>query len=276
MGLTEPKTLLLGSQAYLPGKWPPLKLDRLNPDSATEGEGATRSGENAIRVANNRKRRLQAYALANRNYLAKGYTREKGLLGLAHPYDRRPGTLTLLSVDAQDRAIATVTLVPDGADGLPCDSVFGQELKSLRTQGRRLVEVTRLAVESSHPEAAKVRINLFSAIYAFARETWGGTDFVIEVNPRHCAFYRRCFRFETLGLPQPCPRVQGAPASLMRLDLKAAGNHNSSSPKKGLLRKEDREFDAHRVATRKYMNLVNRLQKAHRPMSVSEAQFFGL
>ena len=44
-------------------------------------------------------------------------------------------------------------------------------------------------------------------------------DFVIEVNPRHVNYYRRLLCFEVLGQERPCPRVQGAPAVLLRVDL---------------------------------------------------------
>jgi hypothetical protein len=44
------------------------------------------------------------------------------------------------------------------------------------------------------------------------------TDVLIEVNPRHEAYYRRIFGFARAGREWICPRVN-APAVLMHLDV---------------------------------------------------------
>ena len=45
---------------------------------------------------------------------------------------------------------------------------------------------------------------------------------MIEVNPRHVAFYRRMLGFADFGGERPCSRV-GAPAVLLRLPLDQMG-----------------------------------------------------
>jgi hypothetical protein len=46
----------------------------------------------------------------------------------------------------------------------------------------------------------------------------GHTDVVIEVNPRHVAFYKRMLGFKEFGPERLCSRVN-APAVLLRLEL---------------------------------------------------------
>ena len=62
-------------------------------------------------------------------------------------------------------------------------------------------------------------VRLFNFIYIFALRVRRFDDFVIEVNPRHVNYYKRMLLFEQIGTERPCPRVQGAPATLLHLDL---------------------------------------------------------
>ncbi len=56
-------------------------------------------------------------------------------------------------------------------------------------------------------------------ISVYARRVKSGTDFLAEVHPRHAPFYLRKLLFTEMGQERPCPRVGGAPAVLLRLDL---------------------------------------------------------
>ena len=107
----------------------------------------------------------------------------------------------------------------DSAGGLPCDEIYGKELLTLRSQGYRLVEVTRLAITKEHKNSRRLLVTLFAFISVFARHCWKATDFVIEVNPRHVNYYRKMLLFDVIGPERTCPRVANAPAVLLRLDL---------------------------------------------------------
>jgi hypothetical protein len=58
--------------------------------------------------------------------------------------------------------------------------------------------------------------------YLYAHKLHGFSDYVIEVNPRHVAFYQRMLGFADFGGERPCSRV-GAPAVLLRLPLSHMG-----------------------------------------------------
>lgn len=163
--------------------------------------------------------RRRALALAYRVYKACGYAQESASGLAACDYDARPETATFLAEDPEGRAIATVTLVYDGAQGLPSDEIFASELAAPRAEGHRLVEVTRLAMDPAHAHSKELLVRLFNVIYLHARKVMGHDGFVIEVNPRHVNYYRRLLGFVPLGEARPCPRVLGAPAVLLALDF---------------------------------------------------------
>ena len=113
--------------------------------------------------------------------------------------------------------VATLTGSRDSSTGLLADSLYGEEVRSLRQPARTICEVTRLAVDAdSHdPELLK---SLFRAAHQYARAVFGGTDVVIEVNPRHAGYYRRELGFKQIGKLRICPRVE-APAVLLHRTL---------------------------------------------------------
>jgi hypothetical protein len=179
-----------------------------------------------IFVARDRDALARAQRLVHRMYVRRGYASgdppERDRTPL--PYGRK--TLTLLAEDGVGRAAGTVSLVFDGPAGLPSDEIYGAELDDLRLRGRRLVEVTRLAIHDRHGKSKGLLVQLFNFISIYTRRVSQDTDFVVSVNPRHTAFYRRLLSFEAAGPERPCPRVQNAPALLLRLDLAIAYPEN--------------------------------------------------
>lgn len=108
----------------------------------------------------------------------------------------------------------------DGAAGLPADENFQEQLDLLRAQGRHLAEPSKLAIEAGMSK--RVFASMIHVSYLYAHVLRGYSDYIIEVNPRHAAFYQRMLGFEPAGAQQPCKRV-GAPAVLLRLPLAVMG-----------------------------------------------------
>lgn len=113
--------------------------------------------------------------------------------------------------------VATLTTSRDSSAGLLADKLYAEEMAELRKPAHVICEVTRLAVDvdSHDPELLK---SLFRSAYQYARAIFGVTDAVIEVNPRHAAYYRREFGFSQIGKLRTCPRVD-APAVLLHRPL---------------------------------------------------------
>ncbi len=179
------------------------------------------SAESAYRmeVAFQSEARALARELAYGAYRERGYT-ERGEFEMLSAYlESRYRPFTLLAKDIRDVPAGTISLLFDENNHLPCDQIFEKEIGSLRMQGRGLVEVTLLAIQPSYARSRELLVGLFNLIYLYARHVRGYTDFLIEVNPRHVNYYRKLLGFELFGTKRPCPRVKGAPAVLLRLDL---------------------------------------------------------
>lgn len=150
-------------------------------------------------------------ALVRRMYSWRGYRLASG----RHPIGD-PNHVTF-GAWQEGELIATLTASRDSSARLAADTLYPHEMNGLRKPSRVLCEVTRLAVDAdSHdPEPLKA---LFRAAYQYARAVFGGTDAVIEVNPRHAGYYRRALGFSQIGSLRTCPRVQ-APAILLHRSL---------------------------------------------------------
>lgn len=261
------------------------------PDSAMEScevhQSLTKPGNNGtspclaapeemrISVANSRQSREKAYRLAYAAYRERKYAAFQENEWVVAAYDRRPETLTLLAEDGSGLAIGTVTIVYDGSENLPCDEIFYEELDELRGSGRRIVEVTRLAIRESYASSRVLLVLLFNWIYIHARLLRYHDDFVIEVNPRHVAFYRRLLGFEVLGRTRPCPRVQGAPAVLLRLDLSHAEKETLRLAGRGAAIRERSLYTHFLVASDEAM-VLGYLRQNCREMTCADQSYFGL
>lgn len=113
--------------------------------------------------------------------------------------------------------VATLTASRDSGAGLLADTLYGHEIAGLRKPAKVICEVTRLAVDLDCHDPELLQ-SLFKAAYQYARAVFGGTDVVIEVNPRHASYYRRQLGFTQVGSLRTCPRVE-APAILLHRTL---------------------------------------------------------
>lgn len=166
-------------------------------------------GQFKIRLANSEGRRESASLLIKKMYAWRGYDTES-------PPAERPSRITLMA-DIGNQPIGTLTIGFDSPQGLMVDSLYFAEIDKLRQQGRTVCEFTQLAVDQAI-KSKRVLASLFHMAYIYAHRIHGATDVVIEVNPRHVAFYKRMLGFEKFGEERMCPRV-GAPAVLMHLDF---------------------------------------------------------
>ena len=230
--------------------------------------------EYRISVASDLDSRERAYRLAQQVYRRCGYASSDAAWCVS-PFDAHPETLTLLVEDGLGREAATISLVTDSHAGLPCDEVFGRELHALRAQGRRLAEVTRLVIAEEHARARTLLIRLFNFVYIYARHVRHADDFVIEVNPRHATYYTRWLAFERAASGRLCPRVQWAPAVLLRMDLARAEGEVQRVGGQGAAAGERTMFP-YCYAGQDEAAVARFLARHQRPMSQEEQAHFGL
>ena len=189
----------------------PYRLKDLCIDESHEFEGSddkTSRQEFKLRLATSDDRRKLASLLIQKMYTWRGY--DTGEI-VQDPY-----RLTLVA-NTGDKVAGTITLGLDSPSGLAMDKLYKAEVEPLRRQGRRIVELTKLAVDETLG-SKEVLAALFHIAFIYAFHIHQYTDFVIEVNPRHVGFYKRMLGFEQIGEERMCPRVS-APAVLLRLDF---------------------------------------------------------
>ncbi|MCG2577377.1 hypothetical protein LZ012_10260 [Dechloromonas sp. XY25] len=149
--------------------------------------------------------------LVRRMYARRGYRLAANPLQPADP------SHVTIGAWLHGQLVATATASRDSAAGLLADGLYRDEVAKLRGHSRIVCEVTRLAVDAECYEP-EVLGSLFLAIYQYVRAVFGGTELVIEVNPRHAGYYRRTMGFHQIGELRSCPRVE-APAVLLHRSL---------------------------------------------------------
>jgi hypothetical protein len=249
------------------------------PATPTSWSVPAEAGEPAFKilVAADRATRERAYRLAHRIYSECGYAAEDEAAMCISPYDAQPQTLTLLAIDDQGREAGTLTVVADSPEGLPSDEIYKSELDELRARKRRMVEFTRLAIDSeyAHHRALLVHLMDFASVYTRALSF---TDIMIEVNPRHATYYRRMLKFVIAGPERPCPRVEGAPALLLRLDmsLQATELERAAALRGRNSTLNNGSLYAYFHPLHEHPPIVEFLLAGYRPMSFEEARYFGI
>lgn len=172
-------------------------------------------GSMKVVVARSRHEHESAMALIRRSYARRGY-RTSFLVESLSVSQGLYRHVTLLAQQGE-RVVGTLTLGLDSGAGLSVDEAHRSAVDAIRSQGGRVCELTRLAVDAGETPRLALGLLVQSA-YLVGRLVHRATDVFIEVNPRHVSFYERAFQFRRVGEPTMCPRVQ-APSVLMHLEL---------------------------------------------------------
>ncbi|MFC4932912.1 N-acyl amino acid synthase FeeM domain-containing protein [Massilia sp. GCM10023247] len=167
-----------------------------------------------VRLAISAERHADAGVLLQRMYAWRGYAVDAGAVGA--------GKTFTLYAETGGELVGTVSLCLEHQGRLPADEHFGDRLESLRREGRRLCEPSRLAIDKGMSK--RVFAALMHTAHLYASRLHACTDYVIEVNPRHVAFYRQVLGFAEFGAQRHCSRV-GAPAVLLRLPVDHMSAH---------------------------------------------------
>jgi hypothetical protein len=173
-----------------------------------------------VKIASEQWEFEQAYGLLAANYRARGYEAPSDKPYRFTPFHALPGTATLVAL-ADDRVVATLTLVPDTKIlGLPMESIYGAEVAQLRAAGLRPAEAISLADTDL---TIREFVQVFKALIKLAMQYHagrGGDSWIITVNPRHSSFYQKVLGFVPMGSKRCYPTVQNHPAEAYLLTAK--------------------------------------------------------
>jgi hypothetical protein len=121
-------------------------------------------------------------------------------------------TTDVLIAEYRGEVIFTLSLVIDGALGVPMEHIYGEEIAGLRRKGLLVGEVSCLADRRS--EAVRflpVFLDTTRLLFQYAHRR-GLDALVIAVHPKHARFYRRYFDFRVIGEQKEYPTVRNNPA----------------------------------------------------------------
>jgi len=169
----------------------------------------------------------EAFRLVYEEYLRKGYCSQITSGMRATIYNALPETVTFC-LWREHTLIATASLVPDSSIGLPMEKVYPEEIQVFREKGRKLCEISLLALNSDViakgilplylAERLRCLYLLFKPILWYARKTAVCTDICIAVNPVHKPLYSSLY-FQEFGGERVYESVMGNPSIAMKLDL---------------------------------------------------------
>lgn len=126
-----------------------------------------------------------------------------------------PNRITILSFH-QEKIVGTVTVGYDSEEGMLADEIYKPEIDALRAQGRRVGELSKLAIDENIGSKQLLASLIHIAyLYGVIHEC---TDAIIEIVPRHKAFYEKMLGFKQIGEERMNNRVHFT-VLLMHLEL---------------------------------------------------------
>jgi hypothetical protein len=147
-----------------------------------------------------------ASMLVQKMYDTRGYP--------ANPVKRGAMRFTLMAFQ-DNEVVGTVTLALDSEDGLAADQLYKENVDQLRSEGRKIGELTKLAIDR-HAKSKYIFGGMLHIAYIYARRIYNYTDVVLEVVPHHLNYYTKMLGCEPIGEEKLNPRVN-FPVSLLRL-----------------------------------------------------------
>ena len=214
----------------------PLSDECCEPPSPTLRHVIVERDEFKIRLADTAGQRSSSSLLIKRMYAWRGY--ETGTAS----EDNKSNVVTLVAHtnDAAERMIGTLTLWFDCPGGLPADAAYKDRLDALRDGGRKLCEPGGLAIDPAAMGSKPLLATLIHLTCMYIQSLQGHSDMVVQVNPRHSAFYQRMLGFTRLGESRTCAKVN-APAVLltvateyMQAEIEKHGGQAGTSEKRSL------------------------------------------
>jgi hypothetical protein len=197
-----------------------------------------------FRVVQTREELEQAARLVHQEYAKRNYVAGSTVPLKLSRFNALPQTTTFIALMG-DEVIGTVTLIPDSPLGLPMDSIYREELEGLRRQGRRLAEVSMLAVRTDlfgrgvflmlNSKKLFLVFNLFKLLFDYVRFLTSITTLCIAVHPKHDLIYRFLF-FHDLAGERVYPGANKNPAIAKILDLHLAVEECRAANRLGIYR----------------------------------------
>ncbi len=138
-----------------------------------------------------------AYGLVHRVFVEKGFIPPTPNGLRIRAFEGLPEMATFVA-SVNGETVGVMSIVPDlEGIGLPSDQAFSEELGVLRSAGRKLCEITNLAVLGAY-RRSNAFTELTRACFAQAL-AWKCDDIFIAISPGHALFFEEVLQFDALG-----------------------------------------------------------------------------
>ena len=151
-----------------------------------------------VSVTENFEEVVEAQHLLYREYRRKKLCEINSKEQYYNPYTFLQTTRMLVS-KRKKQIIGTISIVGDGGIGMPADTLYPNELNSLREQGMNLIEIGSLSVDSrlfkkkAHMFSSLPKISttftLFTGMINYVKNYTNATHLIIMINPAHKSLY---------------------------------------------------------------------------------------
>ncbi len=145
-----------------------------------------------IRVASSKNEINQAFKLLYESYHANGLMNSKDHELRITKYHCLPTSIIIVAI-YRGEVIGTVTHVLDSQLGLPSDGAV--DLRSFRKRGKRIAEVSALAIKKEFRRSHSLMFSLTRYMYHYATQFAGVNYWIIGVRSNVACYYQALFFF---------------------------------------------------------------------------------
>ena len=181
----------------------------------------------------------------------------------------------LIEKKKKKKTAGSLSLIFNEDAGLPVEKIYSAELKPLKENGNKILEVSRLVISHEYrnvKEVLKLLVN-YMLIYSYHVKSYSST--VIQVNPRHKSYYMSLLKYDEIGPEKKCPSVQNAPAVLLHLPLERYQLEISRSVSISDQNKKERSLYPQFLNPEQEKLVAYYLKNQFKPMTTKEKIYFG-
>lgn len=208
------------------------------------------------RIARSLDDREEAFRLLYKSYLQAELSDPNAYELRVTPYHLLPESPVFISKKG-DEVVSTVTMVIDGALGLPIEMLYGEKIAELRRFGAKCAEMCCLADRRNNPDRGietLIEMTRLALYYAMHENV---DCLLLIAHPRHGKFYKRAMGFKAIDEVRSCPYVRNRPAEPLLLNLAELRHHKP------------------RLYDRYFGEPVSPEELVHDPMTADEIDYFS-
>ena len=164
-------------------------------------EGELEQGDVCVRIAHNLSMFEDAFRTAYDIYHDLGFIPASESRLRISPYQLYRNTIVFVAY-RNGRPAATLSLYPDGPNGLPSDAGWKDDLDGLRSPSRSIAELGALIIRPNESNSLRTCLEMFRNVWVYTQKVMNINMFCAFVQGKHAKFYRRVLKFTRFGSPK--------------------------------------------------------------------------